>query len=151
MESTLGRSPWPNTHQVNVAIVPSEYERQEVARYRPWIAGGVPFLSLTEIIDPPNNITPHGTVDLDRDCDHHCKFLRAFSASEDQWTSALTLARSRWQSWVTSEPGFHKPGKLVFRGVEGAGESKTLPELMEVLARKTAGAQPNNSAPQPTQ
>jgi hypothetical protein len=131
MESTLGRSPWPNTHQVNVAIVPPEYERQEVARYRPWVAGGVPYLSLTEIIDPPNNITPHGTVDWDRNCDHHCKFLRAFPASRDQWSSALTLARSRWQTWIASPTEFDKPGTLVYRAAEEAAQFKSLSEWME--------------------
>jgi transglutaminase-like putative cysteine protease len=149
IESTLGRSPWPNTHQVNVAIVPPEYERQDVARYRPWVAGGVPYLSLTEIVDPPSNVTPHGTVNWDRNCDHHCQLLREFSAREAQWTSALALAKSRWQSWVASEPEFHKPGKLVFHDAVGASEAATLPELMEVLARETVGAQPHNSAPQP--
>jgi hypothetical protein len=57
------------------------------------------------------------------------------------------LAKSRWQSWVASEPAFHKPGKLVFHGVEGVSESKTLPELMEVLSQKTARANSDDSTP----
>ena len=32
IESTLCRSPWPNKHQVNVAIIPPEYEQEPKAR-----------------------------------------------------------------------------------------------------------------------
>jgi hypothetical protein len=114
IESTRCESPWPNTHQINVAIIPPEHETQKLAQRRPWVAGGVPYLSLTETPEAPDGILQRGTVDRDRFCDHQCRFLRRFSADDDPWEPALELANTRWRQWLASKPQWTAPGHLAF-------------------------------------
>ena len=54
IESTMGRSPWPNFQQALVAIVPSRYEDQAKAGARV----GVPYLSLTELPAMTGHVSP---------------------------------------------------------------------------------------------
>jgi hypothetical protein len=133
IESTLCQSPWPNTHQVNVAIIPPKYESQESAGWRTGIAGGVPYLSLTEIPGAPRDIVPQGTIDRDRSCDHQCKLLRKFSASAGQWESALDVANSCWRQWLASEPRLSDEGQLVLGPMADAIHATSPSELIKEL------------------
>jgi hypothetical protein len=133
IESTRCESPWPNTHQINVAIIPPEHESEKLAQRRPWVAGGVPFLSLTEVPDAPDGILLRGTVDRGRFCDHQCKLLRKFSDSAGQWEPALEAANPRWRQWLASNPQWTKKGQLVFGPKVDEIEATSPSELIDEL------------------
>lgn len=102
VESTRCQSPWPNSHQVNVAIIPTEHESKEAAGRRPSGAGGVPYLSLTEV-DRRASIDTRGSIEGAPYCDHLCKLVRRFEAGEADWKATMQWARPRWAKWVAAE------------------------------------------------
>jgi len=112
IESTMCKSPWPNEYQVNVAVIPPKYESQELADWRPTAAGGVPYLSLTEIPDIPSNIAVNGTINPAQNCDHVCKMVRKFPTEDDQWDPVVEAAKTRWQKWLASNPQPNEEGRL---------------------------------------
>lgn len=113
IESTISQSPWPNTHQVNVAILPPEYEAEEKAGMRFGIAGGVPYLSLTELPGNSGAVVARGMVDSARSCDHECRAIRGLTGTPDEWVQAFGWAKPRWQEWLATD---HKDshGRLSF-------------------------------------
>jgi len=134
IESTLSKSPWPNANQVNVAVIPPEYEEQELANWRNSAAGGVPYLSLTEMPGVSTNIEALGTIDRERNCDHQCRLVRKFAESND-WQPALDVAKSRWQSWLAAASTSSAQGRLEF-GLEADSIHATSPsELILELTR----------------
>ncbi|HCO95778.1 MAG TPA: hypothetical protein DIU00_17840 [Phycisphaerales bacterium] len=135
IESTMCKSPWPNEYQVNVAIVPPKYESKELANWRPQGAGGVPYLSLTEMPDAPSGIILIGTIDPAQNCDHQCKMVRKFPADDDQWESVLDAANSRWQKWLASEPQSTEEGQLILGPQPDAINATSPSGLMEELTR----------------
>jgi hypothetical protein len=99
IESTMTKSPWPPYQQVEVSIVPPEYE--DASQPRPCAAGGVPYLSLTEM--PVSGCRGVGTIKK-YSCDHVAEVLRVLpteNAAAD-WTAALAVARARWAHWLKS-------------------------------------------------
>lgn len=114
MESTLCRSPWPNTHQVNVAIIPPEYEDRSLADGRCWAAAGVPYLSLTEMPDNTGSVVAVGMVDESRNCDHVCRMVRDLRGSPDEWQQAIAAARSHWGRWLAGDHNLDAEGRLLF-------------------------------------
>jgi len=135
IESTMCKSPWPNEYQVNVAIVPPKYESEELANWRPQGAGGVPFLSLTEMSNAPSGIIVRGTIDPARSCDHQCKMVRKFPTGDGQWESVLDAANSRWQKWLASEPQSTEESQLILGPKPDAIDATSPSELMEELTR----------------
>lgn len=135
IESTMCKSPWPNEYQVNVAIVPPEYESQERADWRSQVASGVPFLSLTEMPEAPSGIFLRGTIDPARSCDHQCRMIRKFPTSDGQWESALDTVRSRWCEWLASKPQSTEKGQLSFGAKPDTIAATSPSELMKELAR----------------
>lgn len=111
IESTVGKSPWPNHQQVNVCIVPIENEAQEKARMRNPAAGGVPYLSLTEIQPPTQLLFGMGT--LKKYCDHDARQVCTWQAEPPEWAAAQDWARQRWAAWLDSKPQL-VDGKLSF-------------------------------------
>ncbi len=134
IESSLCKSPWPNEYQVNVAIIPPKYESRELADIRTQIAGGVPYLSLTEMPDAPSCVSSKGTVDPARSCDHQCKMLRKFPTEDAQWSSVLDTANAQWQKWLASEPQ-PTEGKLTFGPNPEAINAASPSELTKELTR----------------
>jgi hypothetical protein len=134
IESAMCKSPWPNEYQVNVAIIPPKYESKELADWRPTAAGGVPYLSLTEMPDAPSGIILRGTIDPAKNCDHQCKMIRKFPTGDGQWESVLDEANSRWQKWLASEPRSTE-GQLILGPKPDAIEATSPSELMEELKR----------------
>lgn len=119
IESTQLRERWDPFKQVQVAIIPPEYEDKSGMR-----AGGftgVPYLSLTEYAD--QNVFGLGAVDKEQGCDHEAKRVRVFFEPEEKWAEALKLARERWQAWLMSKPTTLETGK----DLSGA---KTLDEVI---------------------
>ena len=106
------RSPWPNSHQINVAIIPPEYEAEDVAGSRRNVAGGVPYLSLTERVGD-GSFYSHGTIEGAPHCDHHCKLIRRFDSSDAQWSKTMDWAKPRWASWLSSGQPIEN-GQLAF-------------------------------------
>jgi hypothetical protein len=139
IEATMLKSPWPNEYQVNVAIVPPQYESKERAGVRTQIAAGVPFLSLTEMPDAPSGVIVRGTLGPRRNCDHQCKMIRQFPTGDGQWASALDAARSRWRKWLASEPRSTEGGQLVLGPKPDAIDATSPSELMEELLKQGSG------------
>jgi len=135
IESTRCKSPWPNEYQVNVAIVPPKYETRELADWRALAAGGVPYLSLTEMPDAPSGIIVNGTIDPAQNCDHQCKMVRKFPTDDGQWDAVLGAANARWQIWLASEPQADEEGQLILGPKPDAIDATSPSELMEELTR----------------
>ncbi|MBP7052315.1 MAG: transglutaminase domain-containing protein [Phycisphaerae bacterium] len=135
IESSMCKSPWPNEYQVNVAIVPPKYESRELADARPMAAGGVPYLSLTEMPGAPSTISAKGTIDPAANCDHQCKMIRKFPTDDGQWDSVLNAANSRWRKWLASEPRSNEKGQLVLGPKPETIDATSPSELMEELTR----------------
>lgn len=133
IEPTMGRSPWPNEYQVNVAVIPPKYETEALADWRPLAAGGVPFLSLTEMPDGPSNIICRGTIDRAQNCDHHCRMIRKFPTEDTQWDVVLDAARSRWRKWLASKPRATEDGQLSHGPKPDAVTASSPTELMKEL------------------
>ncbi len=112
VESTLCRSPWPNSHQINVSIIPPEYEVENVAGRRRQVAGGVPYLSLTEG-DRRGLFYTHGTIEGAPHCDHQCKQIRRFESDAAEWSRAMEWAKPRWANWLSSGQSIEN-GRLAF-------------------------------------
>jgi hypothetical protein len=129
VESTMGRAPWPNCHQLNVSIVPIENESKALAGPRSCAAGAVPFMTLTEYADD-SPILLDGT--LKPHCDHEARMLRPLSADADEWRASQDWARARWAEWLESKPEI-RSGKLEFGPASDALAAKTLEELRSEL------------------
>ncbi len=133
IESTMCKAPWPNEYQVNVAIVPPKYESKELADWRPQGAGGVPYLSLTEMPDASSGVILNGTIDPARSCDHQCKMVRKFPADDGQWDSALDAANSRWRKWLASKAKLTDESQLVLGPKADAIDATSPSELIKEL------------------
>jgi hypothetical protein len=92
----MGQSPWPNFQQALVAIIPPRYEDHARAGARVGVAGGVPYLSLTELPDNDGSYIAVGAIEGARGCDHHCKAIRGLEGTSEQWQLATTAARRKW-------------------------------------------------------
>ena len=134
IEPTLGRSPWPNEYQVNVAIIPPEYESQKLAENR-MAASGVPYLSLTEMPEGPAGVFAKGNLGPRRNCDHECSLVRKFATDDGQWEHVLAEANSRWREWLASKPQSDEKGQLVFGPKTDAIKATSASELMGELRR----------------
>jgi transglutaminase-like putative cysteine protease len=112
IESTQLRAPWPPYQQAQVAIIPPEHEDR--SEPRPSAAGGVPYLSLTELTGDTTSVMLLGTIDKDRNCDHVGTIWRAFprDAPRADWDRALDVARRRWNAWIDSKPAAAAGGTL---------------------------------------
>ena len=84
IESTMGRSPWPNFQQALVAIIPSQNEDQAKAGARVGVAGGVPYLSLTELPGNDGSCIAVGAMEGARGCDHQCRAIRSLEGTSEQ-------------------------------------------------------------------
>ena len=135
IEPTMLKSPWPNEYQVNVAIIPPKYESKELANWRALAAGGVPYLSLTEMPDAPSGIIVNGTINPARNCDHQCKMVRKFPTGDGQWDSVLDAANSRWRKWLASGPQSTEESQLILGPKPDAIDATSPSELMEELTR----------------
>ncbi len=133
IESTRCQSPWANSRQVNVAIIPTEYEEQDRAQRRYWAAGGVPYLSLTEMPGNPGYVAFRGTIKEGRNCDHQCKFVRKFEAQPAEWEKAIQWSNARWRQWLAAEHKLADDGKLSFSKTAAQINAKSLAELMTEL------------------
>ena len=111
IESTLLRPAWPPYGQIQVAVVPPEYEDRGGERFPN--AAGVPWLSLTEHPDHDGSYFAAGTID-ERHMDHVATWWRRFAedAPASDWQAALGRGRDRWAAWVSSRPEARGAGCL---------------------------------------
>lgn len=133
IESTILRAPWAPYQQVEVAIVPPEYEDR--SEHRPFVAGGVPYLSLTER-PGAGAFMMTGTIDETRSCDHAARLWRAFppDAPAADWERATTRAQARWRAWVDSPPALNTQHRLATPLTADALEATNPAELAKLLA-----------------
>lgn len=132
VESTRCQSPWPNFQQVNVAIIPPEYESEDKAGRRRNVAGGVPYLSLTEGFG--DGFFTRGTIEGAPHRDHHCKQIRTFDASDPHWDQALQWARPRWSQWLSADQPIEN-GRLAFGVTADQLTARSPQELVAELSR----------------
>jgi len=104
IESTMLQAPWPPSQQIEVSIIPPEYEDRSQPRNS--AAGGVPYLSLTENPGFDNSFIALGAADASRNCDHVAKSLRPFpeDSPATEWELAIDRAKARWTAWLESSP-----------------------------------------------
>jgi Transglutaminase-like superfamily len=100
VESTWLRENWPPFGQIQVSVVPPEHETHELSRRRWVIAGGVPYLSLTESNSIRDDMRANGL--LGDHCDHHAYYLKNFSPDVEPatWQAALAAGQARWSRWL---------------------------------------------------
>jgi transglutaminase-like putative cysteine protease len=103
IESTLLQAPWPGHAQIQVSIVPVEYEGDS-SRPRSQAAGGVPYLSLTEARHPDGLFIADGNIDGKEGCDHVAKQVKVLADLDAAgWLEVLTAARTRWHGWLQTK------------------------------------------------
>jgi len=112
IESTMLRSPWANCHQVNVSIVPIEYESEKLAGRRTSVAGGVPYLSLTEQTGRP--MIKVGNIPGAKHCDHVSLLSSELKAGPEQWEELIAQSNSRWAKWLDQQAGIDTAEKRTF-------------------------------------
>lgn len=134
IESTFCKSPWPNHNQINVAIIPPEYESEKLAGMRTGVAGGVPFLSLTEIPENDGSYLAFGTLPDKPGCDHECQFIRKFENSAASWSSAAEWAEPRWNEWLGSKHEIEN-GRIAFGPMSTAIHADSAEGLVKELAK----------------
>ncbi len=126
VESTMCKAPWPNFQQVNVSIVPIDHESKAKANARNPAAGGVPYMSLSELED--NSVTVYSMGTLKEFCDHDCRMVRPLTANDTEWSSAMSWAKPRWAAWLKSKPEL-KNGKITFGPDASDIKAKNFAEL----------------------
>ena len=104
IESTRLMAPWQPYQQIEVAVIPTRYEDRSKAR--PFAAGGVPYLSLTEYPEHDGSFMGLGAIVENQGCDHEAKVWRAFPADAPaaDWQAARDRAAKRWQAWLRTLP-----------------------------------------------
>jgi hypothetical protein len=133
IESTMGQSPWPNFQQALVAIIPSRYEKQARAGARVGVAGGVPYLSLTELPGNDGSCIAVGAIEGARGCDHQCKAMRSLEGTSEQWTLAAAAARPKWEAWLDATHTLNAEGQLGFGNQSRMPPWKSVAELVEAV------------------
>jgi transglutaminase-like putative cysteine protease len=133
IESTMGRCPWPNFQQVQVAIIPPPYESRAKAGSRAGVAPGVPYLSLTELPRNDGSCIAVGTIENARGCDHHCRALQSLEGTGEEWTRAATTASAKWEAWLDGTHELDASGQLEFGDPSRMATPKSVAELSEVL------------------
>ncbi len=104
IEPTKLCAPWPRHEQVQVAIVPPEYENRSESR--DGIADGVPYLSVDEHAPGSAPFVCVGVVSQTKPhCDHETVVLRNLpgDAPKHDWTGALAAATAVWESWLVGQ------------------------------------------------
>jgi hypothetical protein len=133
IESTLGQAPWPNTQQAQVAIIPPQHEAEACAGPRVGVAGGVPYLSLTELPGNDGSCFAVGAIKDAMGCDHHCRALTTMEGTGDQWNRAAAAATTRWNAWLDLTHELTADGRLEWGDPSQASQSKSVDELLETL------------------
>jgi hypothetical protein len=99
IESTLMQIGWQRYEQLQVSIVPPEYENRCEAR--PFGMAGVPWLSVTECPNGGNDVEWGGTIDHDEN-DHVAREIARYGKGDAAlWSATLETARARWEAWVS--------------------------------------------------
>lgn len=132
IESTMGRSPWQPYQQIQVSIIPPEYE--DASRPRRCGAGGVPYLSLTEM--PDGGASNVGDLPERKYCDHVASLVRALptASAAAGWSASYDVARKRWSAWLAAAKLDDK-GRLATDVQPDAVKATTAAELAKELAR----------------
>jgi len=132
IESTMCRSPWQPYQQIEVSIVPPKYEDRSQRRTN--AAGGVPFLSLTEV--PDEDAADVGALPDRESCDHVATLVRALptDGAAADWNAAYDVARKRWSAWLASAKLDDK-GRLATTLQPDDVKAATAAELAKELAR----------------
>lgn len=141
IESTMLKAPWLPASQINVAIIPTDYENDRAAA-RPFAAGGVPYLSLTETVDYDGTWSCKGVVDAARFCDHEAKTVVPFpeEASSSAWQEVMSKARTKWSAWVRSNPRIAEGAVRTDLSTDALSEATSAGQLLSMMRRNSAAA-----------
>jgi hypothetical protein len=99
LESTWGRTPWPWSQQMHVALVYPEDEN--ASKLRPTGAEGVPYLSVTETPGDEGALVLEGKIPDHEGCDHEAVRSHPFAAKDAGFAKTLELARTTWKDWLS--------------------------------------------------
>lgn len=132
IESTMLKFPTQPYEQVEVSIVPPDYEDRSGAR--PGVAGGVPYLSLDECASP--GWWRVGAIDREKNCGHVATIVRGLPTehADADWAAALVAARLRWAAWL-KEAKLDASGRLATALQPDDVKSTTAAELAVELRR----------------
>ncbi|MBI3725139.1 transglutaminase domain-containing protein [bacterium] len=99
LESTLLRTPWPSSQQLEVALVYPEDEDRSGARA--CAAPGVPYLSLTEAPGAEESLQLVGKVPAEHPgCDHVATREHDLRSNDSRWPPSLAKAKKHWEKWL---------------------------------------------------
>lgn len=129
LESTRTTAGWQPYQQIQVAIVPPEYEDRGWPRF--FAAGGVPYLSLTEVPGLEGGLSFRGLIEPGRSADHVAEPVKPLKGSPGEWEKTLEAARAHWAAWLASAPKA-EAGRLACAGPKGI-EKLSLSQLRAAL------------------
>lgn len=136
IESTMLREGWDRHQQVQVSIVPTSYEDR--SGFRPGVAPGVPFLSLTEKAEGSAPFFTLGTLSKALPgCDHEAKAFRNLPVAvpATDWESLLTASRAKWSGWLSTHPASGERGELRFGPTREQLSTISLSSLLELMRK----------------
>jgi len=136
METSRCLDDRPGYEQIEVALVRPEDESEERAGWRSSIAGGVPYLSLTEYHQ--NRDIQSMTIRLRGDmpdkpgCNHQAVSVASFEAEPELWRQAREVLSARWSKSTSKAV---ESGDLTgLEPSEDLGLVKSLGELLEAAS-----------------
>lgn len=111
MDPTRCVAPVRPSDQIQVSIVPLEYEDERAVR-RAWGARGLPYLSIGELLGDSRSILRMGALDRERGGGVLVNQLQRYPRGAPDWDRALRTARERWASWLARKPALDPQGML---------------------------------------
>jgi hypothetical protein len=111
MDPTRAHAPVRPSDQIEVSIVPTEYEDQRAIE-RTLGARGLPYLSISELVGDQGSIVSSGAFDPRRGSAVLVDQVQRYSREAPDWDQALQRARERWSAWLASHPVVSASGTL---------------------------------------
>lgn len=111
MDPTRGHAPVRPSDQIEVSIVPTEYEDARAAE-RAHGVGGLPYLSLSELSGDQGAIRSRGALDPEHGGAVTVDQVQRYPRDARDWDRALARARKRWSAWLASRPALDASGAL---------------------------------------
>lgn len=111
VEPTRCHAPVRPGDQINVSVVPPEYEDERAVRRRSG-AAGLPYLSISELLGDANSFLAFGSLDRERGAAVAVTQIHRYPRDAPDWDRALAMARARWGSWLADRPTLDAQGIL---------------------------------------
>jgi len=138
IEPTLYRFPWPPSQQLELAVVPIQYEDAGAARNPREGALCLPYRSVQEAPVAEAGLLVMGTLDRSHGVPRVAQRVQLFGQREQSgdWNDALTARAAAWRSWVDSDPHLDTRGQLA---MPGSADARTKFTSLKSLTVSAAG------------